>query len=318
MNVWIGIDLGGTNIKAGLVDAEGNILAQAGRPTALPRPAQAVADDIARTVRCLMEEHNLTLDKVGGIGIGCPGTVNSETGIVEYSNNLGWRNFALGDHLRRATGLPVWAGNDANVAALGEVCAGSAKGAHSAVIITLGTGVGCGIVLDGRILTGCNSAASEFGHMVIEFGGEPCTCGRKGCLESYASATGLIRMTREAVEAHPLSLMALSARDEGVDGSTAFRAMRRGDDAAAAVVDRYISYLACGITNIINALQPEIISLGGGIAKEGDALLVPLREKVYAEVFGGRGEIYTRIETCTLGYKAGIIGAAMLAAQQQA
>ena len=174
--------------------------------------------------------------------------------------------------------------------------------------------MGCGVVLAGEILTGYNYAASELGHMVIRYGGRLCTCGRHGCLEAYASATGLINLTNEAAAAHPDSrLAALAAANGGADGRTAFLAAKEGDAAGQAVVDEYIGYLACGVTNIINIFEPEVISLGGGIAKEGETLLAPLRERAYAEIFGGRGEKYTRITACTLGYKAGIIGAAMLA-----
>lgn len=315
MKYFVGVDLGGTNIKTGVVDENGLILSESSRPTGLPKPAQAVCEDILATIYSALDKAGMSLADIEGVGVGCPGTVDPETGVVVYSNNLAWRDVPLGQSLRHVLQRPVYAGNDANVAALGEVRAGSAMGANSAVIVTLGTGFGAGIVIGSRIWTGHNSAASEFGHMVIVHGGVQCTCGRYGCLESYASATGLIRMTREAMAAHPDSLMNTMTGPEGVDGRTAFEARRQGDTVAAVVVEQYISYLACGITNILNALQPEIISLGGGVAKEGDTLLLPLREKVYSEVFGGCGEKHTRIEFCTLGYRAGIIGAAMLADQ---
>lgn len=312
---YIGVDLGGTNIKVGIVDAEScAILGEGSLPTALPRSADEVCADIVRAAGDALASAGLDLSRMRGIGVGCPGTVNPETGVVEYSNNLGWRDYPMRRSLSGALGLPVAMGNDANVAALGEVCAGSARGASSAVIVTLGTGVGCGVVLGGEILTGYNFAASELGHMVIRYGGRPCTCGRRGCLEAYASATGLINLTNEAAAAHPDSrLAAIAAENGGADGRTAFLAAKEGDAAGRAVVDEYIGYLACGVTNIINIFEPEVISLGGGVAKEGETLLAPLRERAYAEIFGGRGEKYTRITACTLGYKAGIIGAAMLA-----
>lgn len=316
MEYYIGVDLGGTNIKVGVVDEDGAILAESDCPTALPRSAEAVCDDILTAAAQSLQKAGLSLAQMGGIGVGCPGTANGESGIVEYSNNLGWRDFDMRGYIESRTGLSMSLGNDANVAALGEVCAGSAKGAQSAVIVTLGTGVGTGVVIGSKLLTGYNSAASELGHAVIQRGGRRCTCGRYGCLEAYASATGLILTTSEAVKVHPDSLLAAIAREQGsVDGRTAFTAMKQGDAAGKAVVNEYIDALACGVANIVNIFQPEIVSLGGGIAKEGEGLLAPLREKVYAEVFGGRGAKYTRIECCTLGYKAGIIGAAMLAKQ---
>ena len=313
MKYYIGVDLGGTSIKAGIVDEACRILAQSDCPTALPRPAEAVCDDLLKACAAILKQEGLGWTDITGIGIGCPGTVNPRSGIVEYSNNLNWREFPMRDYLQSRTGRPVRMGNDANVAALGEVYAGSARGAQSAVILTLGTGVGSGVVLNAQIWSGHRYGAAEFGHMVIEQGGRLCTCGRRGCLEAYASATALIAFTKEAIGRTPESLMGAIAAETGkIDGRTAFEAMRRGDAAAGEVVDAYIDYLACGVANIINILQPEIISLGGGISREGDALLIPLREKAYAQAFGGCDAGVTRIEACTLGNQAGMIGAAML------
>ncbi|MDR0380420.1 MAG: ROK family protein [Oscillospiraceae bacterium] len=314
MKRYIGVDLGGTNIKVALVDDGHQILIEKSRPTLLPRPAEDVCADIVAAIRDILSQAKLTAKDVCGGGIGCPGTVDGKRGVVSYSNNLAWRDVDLAPMLERAIGCPFYLENDANTAALGEARAGSAKGAESAVIVTLGTGVGSGIVIGGRLHAGYSGTASEFGHMVIVRGGERCTCGREGCLESYASATGLIRMTWEAMRKNANSrLWTLASSREEVNGRTAFEGARLGDETARRVVDLYIDYLACGAINIVNALQPEILSLGGGIAKEGETLLRPLREKVYAEIFGGRGRRYTRIEQCTLGYKAGLIGAAILA-----
>ena len=222
---YLGVDLGGTNIKAALVDADGAIIKEASTPTKLPRPAEAVCDDIAALCNQLAQGQ-----LVAGIGVGCPGTVDG--GLVRYSNNLDWHDFAMGDYLRAKTGLPVALANDANAAALGEALAGCAKGAESAVIITLGTGVGGGVVLGGKLLTGYTGAAVEPGHMVIlDTPDAPrCTCGRPGCLESLASATALIRMTKEAMAAHPESaLHGIAAQSGGVNGRTAFDAAAQGD-----------------------------------------------------------------------------------------
>ena len=203
------------------------------------------------------------------------------------------------------------------MAALAEALVGCAKGAQSAVIVTLGTGVGGGVVLDGKMLTGYTGAASELGHVVIRAGGEECTCGRRGCFEAYASATALIRETKRAMAAHPESRMHAAAEENGaVDGRTAFIAAQRGDAAAQAVVDRYLDDLACGVANIVNIFFPEVIALSGGVANQGDALLVPLRERVRALSYGSRYAVrHTCIELCTLGYRAGVIGAALLAKQ---
>ena len=317
MSYYIGVDTGGTNIKVGVVDEAGRIVGEADCPTGADRPQEVVLKDILKAVEdAISAASGVSRADIHAVGVGSPGAVDSETGVVLYNYNLGWRDFAIGPLMSKALGLPVRLENDANAAALGEVVAGSARGASSAMVITLGTGVGSGFVIDGAIWTGYNSAACEFGHMVIAYGGRPCTCGRRGCFEAYASATGLINMTKEAMEAHPNSELAELARREGtVSGHTPFAAADAGDPVAQHVVDEYIGYLACGLGNLINGLQPEVISIGGGIGKQGERLLVPLRRKVEEETFGERreGEKMTRLVSCTLGYKAGLIGAAMAA-----
>ena len=316
MSVYLGIDLGGTNIKVAVVDSRCHVLSEADRPTLVERGPEAVSDDIIAAMDEALATAGLTRSDLGGVGVGCPGTIDDKAGIVVYANNLYWNNFPMRDYLRRSTGISIALGNDANVAALGEVYAGCARGAESAVIVTLGTGVGSGVVLNGVILTGFTGAASEMGHMVIVKDGAPCTCGRKGCFESYASATGLIRMTDEALAVYPDSLMAAMVRQEGkTSGKTAFLAAKQGDAAGQAVVDEYIGYLAEGLANIVNTFFPEVIGLSGGISREGENLLVPLREEVYTRTYGGNIEPRTRIMQCTLGYKAGLVGAAMLGKQ---
>ena len=310
---YLGVDLGGTNIKAALVTANGEIVKEASTPTKLPRTAAEVCDDIAALCLQLSEG-----EQVAAIGVGCPGTVDD--GVVLYSNNLDWHDFAIADYLKEKTGLPVFLGNDANVAALGEALVGCAKGAQSTVVVTLGTGVGAGVVLDGKLLTGYTGAASEAGHMVIlDTPDAPrCTCGRPGCFESLASATALIRMTRDARRAHPESaLNTLAPTEADVTGRTAFDAAAQGDAAAQAVVDSYIHYLAVGVANLINIFFPEVIGLSGGVANQGENLLKPLRAAVEPMTFGHSfAKKHTRITTCTLGYRAGVIGAALLAKQE--
>lgn len=309
----IGVDLGGTNIKAALIDDDGNILKETKKPTNLPRTAESICDDIA----FLCAELAIGND-VQGIGVGCPGIVDN--GIIRYSNNLGWHDFAMGPYLAKKTGMPVFLANDANAAALGEAVAGCAKGAESAVIITLGTGVGGGVVLNGELMTGYTGAASEPGHMVIfdDPNAPLCTCGRHGCFESMASATALIRMTKEAIALHPESIMCRLAKEAGeVTGRTAFDAAELGDEAAKEVVDLYIHHLAVGIANLINIFFPQVVGLSGGVANQGESLLKPLRSAVDSMVFGNSFiKKHTVIRTCTLGYHAGVIGAAMLAKKQ--
>lgn len=311
---YVGIDLGGTNIKVGVVSDAMTIIASANAPTDVEKGGDSIADRIAQVVRDAVGKAGLTLANIHSIGVGSPGYIDGVNGILRFSGNLILRDFPLVSKLaERLDGKPVHLGNDANVAALGEYLAGSAKNASSAAIITLGTGVGAGIIIDGKIISGCDSGASEMGHMVIHKGGRHCTCGRDGCWEAYSSATGLINMSKEAMDSDPGSVMWEITRNEGkISGRTAFLAAGTGDQTAQKVVDEYISYLACGLANLINTLQPEIIGLGGGVSKEGDNLLVPLREAVKKEVFGDH--MVTDIRQCTLGNDAGIIGAAMLGA----
>jgi len=312
--LYLGIDLGGTNIKVGLVTAGGEVVRTVSAPTDLPRSAEEVCGDMVRLCREVLDDAGET---AAAVGVGCPGTVDGESGRVVYSNNLRWVDFPLRDYLSARLELPVTIGNDANVAAYGEAAAGCARGAESAVILTLGTGVGGGVILGGRLLTGFTGAASELGHMVTADGGEPCTCGRKGCFETCASATALIRMTREAMAEHPESLLHTAALlDGGVSGRTAFDAAELGDETAGAVVRRYEHGLAVGIANIINIFFPEVVGLSGGVANQGEKLLVPLRAEVEPMVFGhAYAKKKTRLVGCTLGYRAGIIGGAMLARQ---
>ena len=307
MAYYIGIDIGGTNIKTGVVSEKGEIISETGVPTGAHRPQNIVFEDIAQTVKEAVEKSKIEMREIRAIGMGSPGMMDYETGSVIYNNNLGWKDFHISEMMSERFGIPARIENDADAAALGEVIAGSAKGARSAIIITLGTGVGAGIVIEGKIYRG-----SEFGHMVIKDGGRPCKCGRKGCFESYCSATGVVAMTKEAIAENPDGLLAKTAELEGeVSGRTMFDAADKGDTVAIKLVDEYIEYLACGIANLVNGLNPEIISLSGGIANRGEKLLVPLRKKVMSEIYEGIRPNASKIVCCTLGYKAGLIGAAM-------
>lgn len=312
----IGIDLGGTNIVAAVVDDKYNIVGKSKTPTNSPRSAEEIFDDIAKVCREAIAEAKLTIDDISSIGMGTPGTVNGD-GIIEFANNLGFNNVPARDMLRERLGdLPVYIDNDANCAALGEAYAGCGNGSNNFVAVTLGTGVGSGIIVDGKIVKGVNFAGGECGHMVIMVDGEQCTCGRKGCWEAYASATALIRQTKAAMEKYPDSVMHELAAEEGkVSGRTAFDAMRKGDIAGIKVVNDYIKYVACGLINIVNALQPEIVCVGGGICNEGDTLLKPLNRYVNAERYSIHSKIQTKILRAQLGNDAGIIGAALLNSQ---
>ncbi len=313
MKYYVGIDLGGTNIVAGVVDENYNIVAKASTKTNCPRPEREIAADMAKMALNAVNNAGLTIDDIEWVGIGTPGIANSETGIIEYSNNLGFKNTPMVKYIKEIIDKPVFIENDANAAAYGEFVAGAAKGARNAVCITLGTGVGGGIIIDGKIYSGSNFAGAEIGHTVVQVDGAQCSCGRKGCFEAYSSATGLIRMTKEAMEQFPDSIMNRMAEEKGkVTARTSFDAMRAGDKYAQGVVDTYIKYLAAGITNTINIFQPDVLCIGGGVCNEGDPLLLPVKALVKDEVYTRNSEKNTEIVIAKLGNDAGIIGAAFL------
>lgn len=309
----IGIDLGGTNIVSSVVDESYKIIATSKTPTNSPRSAEEIFDDIARVSKEAVEKAGLDMKDIDSVGMGTPGTVNAD-GIIEFANNLGFENIPARDMLVERLGVEkVYIENDANCAALGEAYAGVGNGAKDFVAVTLGTGVGSGVIIDGKIVNGVNCAGGECGHMVIMVDGEPCTCGRKGCWEAYASATALIRQTKRAMDENPDSVMHQLAAEEGkVSGRTAFDAIRKGDIAGIKVVDDYIKYVACGLINLVNALQPEIVCIGGGICNEGETLMKPLRRYVQAERYSIHSKFQTRIVKAELGNDAGVIGAAIL------
>ena len=311
----IGIDLGGTNIVASVVDDDYNIIGTSKTPTNSPRSADEIFDDIADVCEEAVKAAGLTMEDIDSVGMGTPGTVNQD-GVIEFANNLAFNNVPARTMLAKRINKPeekVFIENDANCAALGEAYAGCGNGAKDFVAVTLGTGVGSGVIIGGKIVNGVNYAGGECGHMVIVVDGEQCSCGRKGCWEAYASATALIRQTKKAMEEYTDSLIHKLANEEGkVSGRTAFDAMRLGDIAGIKVVDDYIKYVACGLINIVNALQPEIICIGGGICNEGETLMKPLRRFVQSERYSIHSKIQTKIVKAELGNDAGVIGAALL------
>jgi len=314
MKYYVGIDLGGTNISVGVVNENYEIISKASTKTNCPRPAIEIAADMAKMSLEAIKKAELTVDDIEWVGIGTPGIANSASGIIEYSNNLGFENVPMSEYIRKYIDKPIFIENDANAAAYGEFVAGAAKGTNHAVCITLGTGVGGGIIIDKKIYTGFNFAGAEIGHTVLEVDGPPCTCGRKGCFEVFSSATGLIRMTNEAMDNNKDSLMwkLYSEKGSKVSARTSFDAMRIGDKVATEVVNKYIKYLASGITNIINTFQPDILCIGGGVCNEGDYLLTPIKEFVKNEVYTRNSSKNTEIVIAKLGNDAGIIGAAFL------
>ncbi len=313
---YLGIDLGGTNIAVGVVDENNNIIATSKRKTRVPCTPEDMCEQLAATAFEALDNAKITIDDVPWVGIGTPGTVNRDTGIVEFSNNLQFRNLELKKLLEARMNKRVIVENDANAAAYGEYKAGALKGAKNALAITLGTGVGSGIIIDGKVYAGTNFAAGEMGHTVIVYNGRHCTCGRDGCWEAYASASGLIKTTRDAMlktDDHNSPIWKLAENDlNNVNGRTAFDAMRAGDPVGKAVVDEYILYLGCGLVNCINTFQPDILCIGGGICNEGETLLKPLREYISKHAYSINALNQTQLCKAELGNDAGIIGAALL------
>lgn len=297
--VRIGIDIGGTDTKIGLVDVHQNLFTSTVIPTRAKRPAEAVISEIGQQALALLEEQGIALDQCVGVGIGVPGTVDRKAGVVRYSNNIRWDNVKLAAEIGTYLPIPVRIANDADCAALGETVAGAGKECQDVVMLTLGTGVGGGIILDGEIYEGGGVGGSELGHMVIIEDGEPCTCGRKGCLEAYASATALKRE-------------ALRAAGKELQPNEIFSSAAAGDAALSEVVDTYMRRLGIGIVNIVNIFRPQLVLLGGGISGQGEALLIPIREMIKKNCFGGAKGDLPEVAIAALGNDAGMIGAASL------
>lgn len=309
----LGIDLGGTNIVAGIVDENYKVIAKAKVKTNASRPAEEIVDDMAKVCLDACKNAGIDIKDVYACGVGSPGAINPVDGIVVTSNNLGFKNLPLAKMLKERTGVDFYIENDANAAAYGEFIAGSGRGVKNCVAVTLGTGVGGGIIIDGKLFSGSNFAGGELGHTVINVDGEACTCGRNGCWEAYASATALIRQTKAAMEKDKDSAMWKLAEGnlDNVNGRIPFDAMRMGDKTAKEVVDTYTKYVAVGVANIINVFQPEKICIGGGISGEKDTLINPIKEFVDKEIYVAMGKP-CEIVVAELGNDAGIIGAAAL------
>ena len=311
---YIGIDLGGTFIKGGIVNSIGEIIALDKTPTEPHLGNMRVCENIASLIKKLIESTKISASEISGIGMGVPGMADSETGVVICAENLDFVNFNIKEAVCSLTGFSVTIANDANAATLGEVKFGAAKNLSNVIMLTLGTGVGGGIVCNGRLVEGNKSAGAELGHTVIAMGGELCSCGRRGCAEAYSSATALIRETKKAMKNHADSKMWEIGSVDNVDGKTAFDFYEK-DSYAREVIDNYVYALATVITNFANVFRPEAIIIGGGICAEGDRLIKPLQkivdDEIYAQNLGPRVPILT----AKLENRAGVLGAAALIMQ---
>lgn len=325
---YLGVDLGGTNIAIGICNDDGKIIVKGSVPTPYSlhnheslssEEREPMADKIAKKMAELslelIEKAGLTLADIEYAGIATPGVADSATGEIVFASTLPFKEYPMTSKFSEFSGIKkVYIENDANAAAKGEVVCGCAKGAKSMVMITLGTGIGGGIIIDGKVYSGCNGAGAEVGHEVIMVDGEQCSCGRKGCFESLASATALVKQTKAAMKANPDSKMwDLCGGDiDKVNGRVAFDAMRMGDETANKVVNQYIKYVAIGTVNLINVFQPEIFCIGGGISNEKDTLLDLLKPHIDKEDYSRYNKVRTKIVIAELKNDAGIIGASML------
>lgn len=312
MRYCIGVDLGGTNIAVGLIDLDGKvILHKKSVKTRAPRPCEEISSDIKGVCLDLCRMEGISLSSVEWIGVATPGIVRN--GVVIDAFNLGWSNEPFGEIVSRITGRPTYVANDANAAAYAEAKWGCGAGEDSLIAVTLGTGIGGGIILDGKIWEGFNGFAAELGHMVIAVDGRHCACGLRGCFEAYCSATALVHETRRMMKLYPDSLMwdVVKGDITRIDGRTAFTANARGDFAAHQVIDDFVNYLAIGIANIINIFQPSVVCVGGGISGQGEELMRPLRERLKYTSFGTK-DMRTRVEAAVYKNDAGIIGAGLL------
>ena len=310
---YIGLDVGGTTFKAGVVTEDGRIVHKDAMPTGIERPYQEIIADMAALCKKVAEDAGIPMSEIKSIGVGVPGLFDNKTGMIPFCTNLGWHDIPFVAEMKKHLDTPVYGDNDATVAGLAESVAGVSAGIRDSVFLTLGTGVGGGIIIDGKPYSGAHGCGSEIGHMMIKMGGELCTCGNYGCFERYASATAIIREARKAIVEYPESSMlaACGGDPEKLNAKIVIDAARAGDEAAKAVFGGYVQALAVGIINIINMLDPEVIVLGGGVSAAGEFLLDAVREAVKPMVFF-KTMPYARIELAQLGNDAGIIGAAML------
>ena len=308
--LYIGLDVGGTSAKAGVVDENGHVLVKGSCPTGIDRTFEQIADDMAALCREVVGRCGSDMSQIASVGVGIPGEQSPVTGLVAFCNNLGWVDVPLMQRLSAALDKPVFVDNDANVAALAESAVGVSRDARTSILITLGTGVGGGIVCDRRVHVGAHGVGGEIGHMVILADGEACNCGHRGCWEKYASATAIIRMGNEVILRKPDCALAQRA-GEALDAKAVLDLAKQGDPDCLEIFDRYVHYLCIGLANLVNIYDPDMFVLGGGVAHAGQFLLDAVRERLGKYVYCPSLS-YARVELATLGNDAGIIGAAML------
>ena len=310
--IAIGIDIGGMSIKGAAVDSNGRVYEKFSMPFIKGEPGEVTIRKLAEIVKEYIAAHGLE-NKIAGIGIGSPGSLDVKNGVVNYANNLGWNELPVADLMHEVLPYPVRLTNDANAASLGEAKYGAGKSYETIIMLTLGTGVGGGIIINGKLYEGNEGKGAELGHTVIVMDGEPCTCGRKGCLEAYASASALIRETKKAMRSNKRSLMwKISPEIDMVDGKVPFEAAKKGDPTANKVLDNYVKALGEGILNYCNIFRPNVIVLSGGVANAGAFLFDKLNKYIEERDYGYKSTPAVKIVPAELGYDSGKIGAAAL------
>ncbi|MDO5737764.1 MAG: ROK family protein [Eubacteriales bacterium] len=318
MKFYLSYDIGGTNLKVAIIDENFRILGKKStKANAKERSGEQVIEVSIQLGKDLISELDLNCDSMLAIALGAPGLVDDHSGRFVRASNLNFNDLAVRDLFQKEFSKPVFLINDANAAALAEAELGAGKETDTSVLLILGTGLGAGICIDHKIYTGYSGLASELGHHVIELNGRPCSCGRNGCFEQYSTAGALIRLTEEAIEEEPESILAAEVRDAGrVSGHTAFSAAKKGCSAAAAVLDQYYEYLAEGVANVINFLMPELIIIGGGVSGAGQVLVDGIEAKLDGKVFTAPGCPKTRLVLAAMGNEAGLLGPAIYAATE--
>lgn len=313
MKTYLGIDLGGTNIAAGVVEETGRIAAKFSVKTRAERAFPEIAADLALAAGKAAEQAGLSLAQMESVGVGVPSCIDSN-GVAAWANNLGWHNLPLKRELSPYFERPLFLGNDADCALLGEAYAGAAKDYRDVLMLTLGTGVGASVLLDGKIFNGADHMGLEGGHIKLVYNGEPCTCGRRGCFEAYASAPALKRQTWNAMQSSRDSLLwqACEGDPDKLSARTPFAVARQGDATARRVVDQYISYLAAGLSSLVTVFRPQAVLIGGGVGNEGEDLLKPLGQRLFEATYAAEEVGVPPVLQAALGNDAGIIGAAML------
>ncbi len=304
----IGVDIGGTNIAVGLVDKNYNVISKCSFETKAPRDVESICDDIINAYESLLKKENINKEDIDFIGIACPGIIKN--GVVISATNLKFTDVPLKEIIENKTGFKCAVCNDANAVALAEYIIQGNDEIHSLVAVTIGTGIGGGIVIDGKIIDGFNGAGAELGHITVELNGRNCSCGNKGCLEAYCSASALVKDTKKAMIDNPESKLWEICKDlNDVDGRTPFIAASMGDATAKELVDNLLKYLTIGVTNIITLLQPEIVCIGGGMSSEEEALIKPLEKMVNENNVIKTISNKTTIKSAVLHNDAGIVGA---------